>query len=181
MVFISEFSSPTVYERNSGLKFFFLFLGLSHPILAKNYAGKRFFNFLIFFFYFFWNFLSRIEYEQNSGLNFVFFSFSANLIPFWLKIMLERGFLIFWFFFSIFFGIFLPGSSLNEIWDKIFFSVFIGLSHPILAKNNAGKGFFLFFKFFLFFLEFSWLRQVWTEVVTKFFFSLSRPILSRFG
>ena len=37
------------YERNSGLKFFPLFLRLSHPILAKNNAGKGFFNFLNFF------------------------------------------------------------------------------------------------------------------------------------
>ena len=50
-----------------GIKFFSLFLGLSHPVLAKNIAGKRFSNFLNFF--------------------------------------------------AIFFGIFLPGSSMNGIPD----------------------------------------------------------------
>ena len=43
-----------------------------------------------------------------------FFSFSANLIPFWQKIMLGWGFLI---FFTIFYEIFLPGSSMNGIRD----------------------------------------------------------------
>ena len=83
-------------EWNSGLNFFSLFLSLSYPVLAKNNAGKEFFNFL-FCLYFFRNFLARVDYERNSGL----------------KIMSERGFLIF--FFYIFFGIFLPGSSLNGI------------------------------------------------------------------
>ena len=38
--------------------FFFVVLGQSHPVLAKNNAGKRFFNFLNFFAIFFGIFLS---------------------------------------------------------------------------------------------------------------------------
>ena len=117
LLFFWEFSCSGLVWTEFGTKiFFFVFLGLSHPVLDKNNAGKRFFNFLIFVLFFFQNFLARVEYEQNSELNFFFLSFSAYLIPFWLKIIAERGFSIFWFF-SIFFGIFMPGSSINGIWD----------------------------------------------------------------
>ena len=47
--FFWNFLAGVAYERNSGLKFFSPFLGLSHPVLAKNNAGKRFFNFWNFF------------------------------------------------------------------------------------------------------------------------------------
>ena len=93
-LFFSEILAQFDYERNSGIKFFFLFLGLSHPVLAKNNAGKRFFSFFKFFAIFFRKFLPRAEYEWNSGQIF-FFTFSAYLIPFWLKIMPGRGFIIF--------------------------------------------------------------------------------------
>ena len=155
LLFFLEFFPRVEYERNSGLKFFFLFLGLSHPVLAINNAGKMFFNFLSFFFYFFlyfsaylisfglkiipgrgvlifWIFLLfYLEFSCPSQVwtKFVtkfFFSFSAYLIPFWLKIMPERGFLIF-VFFAIFCGIFSPGRVWTEFGSKIFFS----LSRPI--------------------------------------------------
>ena len=42
-----------MYERDSGLKFLSLFPGLSHPVLARKNAGKRFFNFSNFFAIFF--------------------------------------------------------------------------------------------------------------------------------
>jgi len=47
--FFRNFLAWVEYVRNSGLKFFSLFLGLSHPVLAKNNTGKWFFNFLNFF------------------------------------------------------------------------------------------------------------------------------------
>ena len=37
------------YERNSGINFFSPVLGISHPIMAKNNARIRFFNFMNFF------------------------------------------------------------------------------------------------------------------------------------
>ena len=52
-----NFLNRVEYERNSGLNFFFLFLTLSHPVLVRNIAGKRFFNFLNFFAIFFEIFL----------------------------------------------------------------------------------------------------------------------------
>ena len=58
------------YERSSGLKFFSPFLGPSHPVLAKNNAGKRFFEFFEIFCNFFPNFLNRVDFERNSGLKF---------------------------------------------------------------------------------------------------------------
>ena len=105
------------YERNSGEKFFSPFLGLSHPVLGKNNAGKRFFKFFEFFCYFCWNFLAGVEYERNSGLKFFspFLGLSHPVLA--KKKMPERGFLNFLNFFAIFFGIFLPGSNVSGIRD----------------------------------------------------------------
>ena len=103
--------------------FFFLFFGLSLLVLAKDNAGKGFFKFLNFFAFFFQNFLPRIVYERNSGLKIFFFYFSAYLTPFWLKIMLERGFLIFWIFLLFFSEFSSPGRVRTEFGTKFFFSL----------------------------------------------------------
>ena len=92
--FFCNYLGRVGYEQNSGLKFFFHFLGLSHPVLAKYNAGKRFFNFWNFFAIFFRNFLFRVEYERNLGLKFFSFSWLISS-PFWQKIMPEIGFFIF--------------------------------------------------------------------------------------
>ena len=55
--FYWNFLAGVEYERNSGLKFFSPFLGLSNPVLARNNAGKRFFKFFEFFAIFFEIFL----------------------------------------------------------------------------------------------------------------------------
>ena len=65
---------------------------------------------------------------------------------------------------------------------KIYFSLFFGLSAPVLAKNNSGKRFLKFLIFFLFFSKFSCPGRVWTEFRTKFFFlffGLSHPVLAK--
>ena len=103
-----------MYERYSGLKFFSLILGLSHPVLAKNNAGKGFFIILNFFCYFFLNFLNRVEYERNSGLKF-FFLFLGLSHPVLAKNNAGKRFFNFLNFFAIFFGIFLPGSNMSGI------------------------------------------------------------------
>ena len=128
--FFRNFLARVEYKRNSGLNFFFLFLDQSHPILAKNNARNSFFNSLNFLAIFFGisfhgSSMNRIQVEN------FFLSFSAYLIPFWLKIMSERGFLI--------------------------------------------------FCFFIFFSEFSCPGRVWTEFGSTIFFSLSLPISSHFG
>ena len=83
-----------MYERNSGVKFCVHPFGLSHPVLAKNNPGKRFYNFLYFFAIFLGIFLPGSSMNGILELNFVF-NFSAYLVPFWLKIMPGRGFIIF--------------------------------------------------------------------------------------
>ena len=126
--FFGNFLARVEYERNLGLNFFSLFFGLSHPVLAKNNGGKRFFDFC----YFFPNFLSRVEYGRNSGLK--------------------------------------------------FFSHFHNLSHPGLYKNSVGLMLFnLFLIFLIFFYGKRSPARVGTEFGTKFFFSLSRTLLTRFG
>ena len=101
LVFFWNFLVWVEYERNSGVKFFFLFLGLSHPVLAKNTVGKKFFNFLKFFAIFLGILLHESSMNGIRKSNF-FLSFSAYLIRFWQKIISERGFLIFWIFFLFF-------------------------------------------------------------------------------
>ena len=65
LLFFSEFSCPGRVWMEFGAQSFF---SLFRPVLSrfgyKKNAGKRFFNFLIFF-YFFRNFFARVEYEQN--------------------------------------------------------------------------------------------------------------------
>ena len=118
MNFFAIFSgifSPGRVRTEFGTKIFSLFHVLSHPVLPENNAEKGFF--FCFFAIFFQNFLPRAKYERNSGLKF-FSLFRPVSSTCWLKIMLERGFLIFLIFFSIFFKIFLPGSSVNGIRDQ---------------------------------------------------------------
>ena len=103
--------------------FFFLFFGLSCPVLAKNIAGMRFFNFLILFFLFFRNCLLGSIMNGIREENF-FLAFSAYLIPFWLKIMPERGFLIFWIFLLFFSQFSFPGG----VWMEVGIIIFLYLS-----------------------------------------------------
>ena len=103
-----------MYERNSGLKFFFPFLGLSHPVLAKNNTGKRFFKFFEIFCNFFPNFLNRVDNERNSGLKFLSL-FLGLSHPVLTSKNAGKGFFNFSNFFAFFFRIFLPGSSMNGI------------------------------------------------------------------
>ena len=113
LLFFSQFSSLAEFEWNSGLNFVFLFYGLSHPVLAKNNAGKRFFNFFAIFFEIF---LPGFQYERNSGLK--FFSPYLGLPHFILAWNIAwKRFFNFLNFFAIFFGIFFPVSSMNGIRD----------------------------------------------------------------
>ena len=125
----SQFSSPAEYERNSGLKFFSLFLGLS-PVLAKNNAGIRFFNFLIFFFFFFLEFSFSDRVWTEFG-NKIVFSLSWPIsFPFWLKIMLECSFLILWIF-LLFFSEF---SYRGQVWTEFGYKIFCSFSQPISSR-----------------------------------------------
>ena len=110
------------YERNSGLKFFSLFLGICHPVLAINNAGKRIFNFLIFYSLFFLGiFLLGPSVYRIRESNF-FISFSAYLIPLLVKnIAGKRFFNFFDFFFLFFTEFYCLGRVWTEFRPKIFF------------------------------------------------------------
>ena len=149
MLFFSEFSPWVEYERNLEPNFFFLFLGLSHPVLATNNAGKWFFNFLIFFL-FFWNFLSRVEYERKSGLK-VFSLFLSLSHPglFWNCVGIM--FVNFLTYFAIFFGQWKPSSSTNGIRDWNFFlsfPAFFNLFWIEIMPELSFLNFWIFFQFF---------------------------------
>ena len=138
--FFRNFLARVKYERNSGPKFFSLFLCLSHPVLAKNNAEMRFFN---FFANFFWNFVAQVEYERNSGLK--FFSLILGLShPSLYRNSVRMMFLN---FLVVFFGNGSPVRVGTKPGTKIFFS----LSRPLsthLDWNNVGIKFPNFLNFF---------------------------------
>ena len=126
-LFFSEFPCAGQVWTEFGTKiFFFLFLGQSHPVLAKNNVRKRYFNFFKFFAIFFGILLHESSMNGIRKSNF-FLSFSAYLIPFWLKIMSERGILIF-LNFLLFFSEF---SCMSRVWMEFGSQIFFSLSRPI--------------------------------------------------
>ena len=116
------------YERNSGLKFFSLFLVLSHPVLAENNAGKGFF---LFFCYFFLEFSSPGKVWTEFWTKIFFSLFRPISSPYWLKILPERGFLIFLIFCFYFFRNFLARVECERNSGPKDFSPFLGLSNPV--------------------------------------------------
>ena len=104
--------------------------------------------------------------------------------------MSERGILIFLIFFTIFFWNILAQVEYEWNSGQKFFSLFLGLCQPVLAKNNTRKRFLIFliffaifFKIFLpgssmkgirdknFFVVFSaYLIPFWLEIVPEIFF-----------
>ena len=135
-----KFLAWVEYEQNSGQKFLSLFLSLSHAVLAKNNAGKRFLIFLLFFSKF--SSSGRVWTEFGSK---IFFSLSRIISSrFYQKIMPEKRFLIFGFFFSIFLGNFLPGSCMNGIRDEIFFLSISPYLIPVCIEIASGWCFSIF-------------------------------------
>ena len=126
---------------------------------------------------FFWNFLVWVEFERHSRVK--FFSHFLDLShPVLAKNNIGKRYLN---FFTIFFGIFLAGSSMNGIRKSNFFPSFSAYPIPFWLKIMLERGFLIFSIFLLFFSEFSCLGRVRTEFGSKIFFSFSRPISSRFG
>ena len=68
-IFFQNFLAGVQYKRNSGLKFVSPTLSLSHPVLARNIAEKRFFDFFNIF-AIFSEFYCLVEYGLNSELKF---------------------------------------------------------------------------------------------------------------
>ena len=114
-------------------------------------------------------------------IKFFSLSFSAYLIPVLAKNNTGKRFYNFLNFFTIFFGIFLPGSSMNWILEWNFVFTFSAYLIPFWLKIMPGGGFIIFWFFLQFFSNFSCPGRAWTEFWSKILFSLFRPILSRFG
>ena len=111
--------------------------------MAKSIPKKRFYNFLYFINICFGIFLPGSSMNGRIKI-FFFFSFSAYLISFWLKIMLGRDFSTFLLFFLKFSC---PGRVWKELGTKIFFSSFSAYLIQLLQKIIP-KGRFLFFCYF---------------------------------
>ena len=129
-----------------------------------------FFNCLNFFAFFFFEISSPGLVGTEFRTNFFFFSFSAYLTPFWIEIMLERGFLIFWIFLLFFWNFHARVEYERNSGLKFFFS-FSAFLIPVWTEIMPEWYFFnIFFNFLLFFWEYSCPGRVGTEFGTKFFF-----------
>ena len=122
--------------------FFLFFSAYRIPFWLKIMPKRGFLIFRIFLLFF-----SEFSCPGRLWTEFgtkIFLSFPAYLSPFWLKIIPEKGFLIFCYFFKKF----LARVEYERNSELKFLSLFLGLSRPLLAKNNAGKWFFNFFAVF---------------------------------
>ena len=150
LIYFSKFSCPGRVWTEYGTKIFSLLFIVSHPVLAKKIAGKRFYNFRLFLI-FFWEFSCPGRVWTEFGIKIFFFSlFYPISLSLWLKIMPGRGFFIFQIF-CYFFRNFLARVEYKRNSGLKFFSHFLSLTHQDFAKNNVGKRFFYFFNFFTIF------------------------------
>ena len=122
------------YERNLGLKVFFLFLSLSHSVLPINNARKRLFLIFLIFFILFLEISSEFSSSGRVWMEFAtksfFFSFSAYHIPIWLAIFSERGLLIFRIFLLLFSKFSSEFTSTGWVWTEFEAKIFFSLSQP---------------------------------------------------
>ena len=155
-----EFSCPDRVRMKFGNKFFFIFFCFSSYLISFWLKITLKSGFIIFwiFLLLFWEFSCPDRVWMEFGNKIFFFSFSSYLISFWLKIMPERGILIFLIFYYIFRN-FLARVEYERNSGLKFFPVFFGLSHLVLAKNNAEKWFYNFLNFFTTFLGIFLLRS----------------------
>ena len=92
--------------------------------------------------------------------------------------MPERDFIIFWILLLFYSEFSCPGRVWTEFGTKFFF-FFFGLSHPVLAKNNAGEMYFNFFNFFRNFLARVKFERNLRINFFFLFFILSHPVLAK--
>ena len=117
-------------------------------------------GFLNFFTIIFGIFLPGSSMNGIQDQNF-FLSFSANLIPYWLKIIPVIGFLIFWIFLLFFSEFSCSGRVWTDFQTKFFLFSFSSYLIPFWLKIMLKRGFLIFWIFLLFFSEFSCLGRVW--------------------
>ena len=115
------------------------------------------------------------------GTKFFFLSFPGYHIPFWLKIMLESGFLIFWNFLLFFSEFSCPSRVWTEFETKIFFS-FSAYLIPFWLKILPERGFLICKIFVLFFCNFlgrvEYERNSRLKYFSLFLF-LSHPVFAK--
>ena len=177
-------------ERNSGRKFFSLFLRLSQPGKDWNNVGMVFLKFLNFLGIFY------LGSGRNGIRNKFFYLFLGLSHP-----GLDRnnvGMLFYYFLdlFAFFFGILYLGSGRNGIWIEIlfyfiflyflyfiyiYFLSFCAYLSLVWIEITLEWCFSIFWIFLLFVLEVSIPGRVGTEFRMKIFFFPSRPISARFG
>ena len=130
--------------RRAGTKrndnFFFLFFSLFQTILAWKEAITGFFNFLkIFAIFLEFSVTHWVGTKRNDIFYFLSFLTISNL--FWLELKPQWYFFIFLNFLIFFRNFLLPVRSEGNV-KKIFIFLFLGLSQPILAWNEAIMVFF---------------------------------------
>ena len=130
-----------------GTKFFFPpFKAYLSPIWIEILLEWCFWVLLLFF----WEFSSPGRVGSELGTIFFFFFFFIQGLS---LLGLDRniaGMMFFYFlnFFAIFFGISYPGSSRNEILDKIYFISFSAYLTPVWIEKKCLNEVFKFFEFF---------------------------------
>ena len=149
-IFFRNFLARVEYERNSELKFCFPFFSLSHPVLDKNNAGKRFYN-LLSFLLFFSQFSCPCRIWTAFRTKILFSLFRPISSPFWLKLMTGISFINFWVFLQFFSEFSCSGRVWTEFGDKIFFLSFSVYLIPFWSKLMPRRGFIIFWIFLLFF------------------------------
>ena len=150
-IFIGIFLPGSSMDRIRGKNFLSRFLGLSPPVLAKNNAVERFFNFLNFFAIFFGIILPGSSRNGIRDLN-IFQTFSDSINLFWIAIMLELTFLIFWILLLFFMNF--PARIECE-WDSglNFFFSFSAYLIPFWLKILSERDFLIFLNFFAIFFR----------------------------
>ena len=144
-IFFRIFLPSSSMNRSRDENFFHSFSAYLIPIWLKRRLERGFLIFWIFLLFFSeFSCPGRLWKEFRTK---IFLSFPAYLSPFWLKFIPEKGFLIF----CDFFQNFLARVEYERNSELKFLPFFLGLSHPLLAKNNARKRFFHFLNFFAIF------------------------------
>jgi len=142
--FFLEFSWLGQVKTIENEKFFFLFFGMSWPISAWNEARIMMFNFLNFLL--FYSEFPSSDWVKMFRTRKFFLPFSACLDLFLLEMKPGWCFLIF----KIFMLFFLEFSSLcwvKTVSNKKLFFLFLDLSRPVSASNEAKMMFWIFWYF----------------------------------
>ena len=181
LLFVSYFSCLGRVWTEFGTTFFFLsFLAYLIPVCLKIMPERGFIIFWIFLLIFSEFFCpGRVWTEFGIKIFFYFFGLSHPVLA---KNIARKKFYNFLNSFTIFFGIFLPESSLNRILEQNFVCTFSAYLIPYCLKIMPGRGFTIFWILCYFFLNFLARVEYERNSGVKFyflFFCLSAPVLAK--